>query len=417
MYPTVLFDDGDAGIAPLADLRPAYDLRTGVLTTRERVAARLQFAGLIPAAAHTRLAQEATPALVVDDRAQLPPAVFLLSARAPLAWRLAMVLRPGQMAIDPLGGGLIAAVTSHDRIAPLLAGDRTGFTQVLVPPRDEGDRTAMMLTRPWHVRSMRDACIAEDLELLMPRFEAAFGWAQLPPGSFATGLHRIALHNETNVGPMTLFDTTAGPILIDEGATIRPGAQIIGPCAVLAHATVLERATIRPGSVIGPWCKVNGEVGGTIFQGFSNKAHDGYLGDSFVGEWVNLGAGTTNSNLLNTYGEVIAKAAPDARNERTGEQFLGAIIGDHVKTAICTRIMTGSVLHTGAMIATTAPASGCIEPFAWCTDEGRRTYRLDKFVEVVRAAMARRKLTPSPAYLARLSDFHAASAAPREGRA
>jgi len=79
---------------------------------------------------------------------------------------------------------------------------------------------------------------------------------------------------------------------------------------------------------------------------------------------VNLGAGTTTSNLLNTYGEIIARAQPDGPNERTGETFLGAVIGDHVKTAICTRIMTGSVLHTGCMIATTAAAAGCVGPFA-----------------------------------------------------
>jgi acetyltransferase-like isoleucine patch superfamily enzyme len=179
------------------------------------------------------------------------------------------------------------------------------------------------------------------------------------------------------------------------------------------HSTVLERATIRQHTAIGPWCKVNGEVGGTIFQGYANKAHDGYLGDSWMGEWVNLGAGTTNSNLLNTYGEIVSRATPDGKNERTGENFLGAVIGDHVKTAICTRIMTGSVLHTGSMFATTAPVSGCVGAFTWATDDpdtGRpshRPYRLDKFGEVMRAAMARRKVEPSEAYLRRLAELHA----------
>jgi bifunctional N-acetylglucosamine-1-phosphate-uridyltransferase/glucosamine-1-phosphate-acetyltransferase GlmU-like protein len=177
---------------------------------------------------------------------------------------------------------------------------------------------------------------------------------------------------------------------------------------------VLERATIRPNTVIGPYCKVAGEVSGVIFQGFSNKAHDGFLGDSWLGEWVNLGAGTTNSNLLNTYGEVIALGSPGGSYERTGEQFLGAIIGDHVKTAICTRIMTGAVIHTGAMLAQTAAVTGCVGPFAWCTDEGVKQYRPAKFIEVAKAAMARRGVVPSAGYLSTVSELAAVNVPARD---
>ncbi len=116
-----------------------------------------------------------------------------------------------------------------------------------------------------------------------------------------------------------------------------------------------------------------------------------------------------NSNLLNTYSEIVSQATPGGKRERTGETFLGAMVGDHVKTAIGTRIMTGSVIGTGAMWAASEAIKGCIEPFAWVTDEGRRRYRLDKFVEVLRAVMARRDLEPSDAYLARLAGLHAES--------
>jgi hypothetical protein len=155
-------------------------------------------------------------------------------------------------------------------------------------------------------------------------------------------------------------------------------------------------------------------VGGTIFEGFSNKGHDGYLGDSYVGEWVNLGAGTTNSNLLNTYGEVIARPLVGGKagsNERTGETFLGCVLGEHVKTAICTRIMTGSIVGTGTMFAATAALSGTVPAFSWCTDSAAdvgkagvsiKPYRFDKFLEVARAAMARRKVTPGEAYVERM---------------
>ena len=100
------------------------------------------------------------------------------------------------------------------------------------------------------------------------------------------------------------------------------------------------------------------------------------------------------------------KASPALGNERTGLQYLGSVVGDHVKTAICTRLMTGTVVHTGAMIATTAAASGCVAPFAWCTDAGTRSFRLDKFTEIMRTAMGRRKVEPGAAYLARVAALH-----------
>ena len=230
-----------------------------------------------------------------------------------------------------------------------------------------------------------------------------------PPSTHAFGKHAVLYHSTSHISPTVIFDSTSGPIVIDARATIRPRALLIGPCYVGQDSIVLDLATIRPGTCIGPHCKVNGEVGGTIFQAFSNKAHDGYVGDSYIGEWVNLGAGTTTSNLLNTYSEVIAKVSPKGSHERTGQTFLGSIIGDHTKTAICTRLMTGTIIHTGSMIAATGGASGCIAPFSWMTDDGVRQFRLEKFIDVLKAAMARRAKTPSPDYLSRIKELHARS--------
>jgi hypothetical protein len=145
-----------------------------------------------------------------------------------------------------------------------------------------------------------------------------------------------------------------------------------------------------------------------IFQGYSNKSHDGHLGDSWVGEWVNFGAGTTNSNLLNTYGEVVMRLEADGRLCRTGLTFLGAIVGDHAKFAINTRIMTGSVVGTGAMIATTAAPPATVGRFAWLTDRASRTYRLEKFIDATTRMMARRNQVPSDAYIDALKALYSA---------
>lgn len=389
---TFLFDDHLPSLSPLADLRPAWDIRTGALTTLERVEAMLgrPVDGLVCDDATLPLARERDARVLSRSEAG---AGLYVNARCVLPPDGVRSLAEGDALVDG-HGATVAAMLDHAAARRFLSGDASGLRPVAC--------AAPMLSRPWHVRTHRDACLARDLSLLAARIPFAAALANC----IAFGPQRLHAAPSARILPGVTFDLESGPIIIDERAVIRPGAQLIGPCYVGRDSTILERATIRPGTAVGPVCKVNGEVGGTIFQGFSNKAHDGYVGDSYLGEWVNLGAGTTTSNLLNTYGEIIAKASPALGNERTGLQYLGSVVGDHVKTAICTRLMTGTVVHTGAMIATTAAASGCVAPFAWCTDAGTRSFRLDKFMEIMRTAMGRRKVEPGEAYVARIANLH-----------
>lgn len=388
-------------ISPLADLRPACCVRTGAMTLLERLRLRERTKGDIKLLGVACDATEATNAALFQEQTNLPinPATttdtIVISGTCVTLPDESLAIQPGQALFHK--DHLVACSVQSTDIASLVAGNVTSsLTRI--------ETNHEVLTRPWSVRTLRDKTLAHDIAALtdpnvqgsIPRMSQHAGVTSLADSAAGKCAY---MHPTAKVYPGTILDSEAGPIVIDEHAVIRPGAILIGPCYVGPHSTILERATIRPHTVVGPWCKVNGEVGGTIFQGFSNKGHDGYLGDSYVGEWVNFGAGTTNSNLLNTYSEVIAKATPDGKHERTGEQFLGAIVGDHVKTAICTRIMTGSVLHTGSMFATTAPVSGCIKAFSWATDAGTKEYRFEKFLEVAKAAMARRKKEPSTAYI------------------
>jgi UDP-N-acetylglucosamine diphosphorylase / glucose-1-phosphate thymidylyltransferase / UDP-N-acetylgalactosamine diphosphorylase / glucosamine-1-phosphate N-acetyltransferase / galactosamine-1-phosphate N-acetyltransferase len=396
MQQVILFDDGLSELSPLTDLRAAFDLRTGALTTLERwrrTPNRRVVALFCPKGIEAVTRER--HAIAVNKPPSGDEPLLLVNARCPRPPRELESLGMGQALIERASGDVVAAFLDADSAREFLA-TRTLGTRPTVAVHER-----CLISRPWHVRTFRDACLAMDLALLeSPRRGDC-------EGVNVFGSHSLTIAPTARVYPGATFDLEQGPIVIDEHAIVRPGAILIGPCYVGEHSSVLERATIRPNTAIGPWCKVNGEVGGTIFQGFSNKAHDGYLGDSWVGEWVNLGAGTTNSNLLNTYAQVIARATPASSNERTGEQFLGATIGDHVKTAICTRLMTGCVLGTGGMFATTAPVSGATPRFAWATDTGTRAYRLDKFLEVLHAAMARRTITPGEAYLARVAALHA----------
>lgn len=401
--PVILFDDGRGELAPLTDLRPAFDVRVGALTLLERITLMTGRppAGLIVPPHLEAICRERWSSIPLNDRIAATDDCLLVNGRWGVASSEAL------HAVDELGGTLAddSGESLGHRVTPSqLAAFVRGASIDAKASRSEGlTEGSRTLLRPWDARKLRDRALAIDLDLLLRLRPAS---AALTAGVTLIGDRGFNAAATARLLPSVVLDTENGPVVIDEHAVVRPGAIITGPAYIGPHSTILDRAVIRGNTAIGPFCKVAGEVSGTVFQGYANKAHDGFLGDSWVGEWVNLGAGTTNSNLLNTYSEVICRATPDGPNERTGETFLGAIIGDHVKTAICTRIMTGSILHTGSLFATTAPISGTVGRFTWATDAGSRAYRFDKFLDVARAAMARRKVEPSAAYIDRLRALH-----------
>lgn len=412
MRPLYLFDDG-LPLAPLTDFRPVFDVRTGALSMLERTQmswGRPVTGVIVPddIAALTRILH---PGIAVNQPGDPDAEAILLNGRWVDSGAAAELtdLDPRTAVMSP-DMTLLAACGPARDFARLVREGPDAYTKV-----DWNSGTPRLLSRPWHVKSFRDHALAGDLELLLAAHRRAAPARPAPGKPHANGAgDGIFIHESAVVHASAIIEADSGPVIIDEHAIVRPGAIILGPTCIGPHSTILERATIRGSTAIGPWCKVAGEVVGSIFQGFSNKAHDGFLGDSYIGEWVNLGAGTTNSNLLNTYGPVTARAIPGSHHEHTGEQFLGAIIGDHVKTAICTRIMTGAVIHTGAMLAQTAAVHGCIPPFAWMTDDGVHIYRFEKFIETARTMMSRRRITPGKAYLERLTALaHAAAIAAR----
>jgi len=388
----VLLDDGTASLGAIADLRPVFDVRTGALTLRARIEALhgpdAIAAWWVPSAKRELCASIA--GVPVHDAGAFPADVIVLNGRCVLVPPQLEALGPGEAIFDQGSGEFIAARVS--------AAGLRAFVETHVLPH--GTRTIHptgpgphLIREPWDVVRHRNAALEWDLKHLVEHRK----WAP-PGGVLRVGDHPVAVSPNARIFPGVVLDSSAGPIVVDEEAVLRPNAVVCGPAYIGKQSTVLDSAVIRPNTAIGPVCKVNGEVSGTIFQSHANKAHDGFIGDSWVGEWANLGAGTITSNLLNTYGEIISQSSPDAKRQKTGLTFFGAIVGDHVKTAIGTRLMTGSVIGTGSMIALSAHAPTAIGRFEWITDEGRRTYRADKFHEVMDAVMQRRNVKPSDAY-------------------
>lgn len=189
--------------------------------------------------------------------------------------------------------------------------------------------------------------------------------------------------------PGCVLDAGKGPVMIGDGATIGANSVLRGPCSIGPHARIKPLTQIHPGTSIGPGCTVGGEVSHSILLGHSNKSHEGFLGHSYVGKWANLGSGTTTSNLKNTYGEVRARVG--SREVATGRQFVGAVIGDHSKTAVLTRLGAGTYVGFFTMLAGSGVAPQSAPSFTFWTDRGTEPYRMDKAIEVTRRVFARRE--------------------------
>jgi UDP-N-acetylglucosamine diphosphorylase/glucosamine-1-phosphate N-acetyltransferase len=203
------------------------------------------------------------------------------------------------------------------------------------------------------------------------------------------GKHAIYCETGVSIEPFVVFDANDGPILIRRGATIASFSRIVGPCYIGEGSHIIGDA-IRACS-IGDVCKVRGEISASIMLGHSNKGHTGFVGSSYLGRWVNLGAGTTTSNLKNTYGQVQLWTPTGVRS--TDLQFLGSLIGDHAKTGIGSMLTTGCVIGAGANIYGSQASPKYVPPFAWGSAEPYDRFESDKFVEVAARMMARRHVT------------------------
>jgi len=189
-----------------------------------------------------------------------------------------------------------------------------------------------------------------------------------------------------------ILNATEGPIYIGKDAEIMEGSLIRGPFAMLNNSVLKMGAKIYGATTIGPYCKVGGEVNNSVFFGYSSKSHDGFLGNSVVGEWCNLGADTNSSNLKNNYAEVKLWSYKKRSFIGTSLQFCGLIMGDHSKSAINTMFNTGTIVGVSANIFGSGFSRTFIPSFSWGGASGFSLYKLSKSFEVAERVLARRSV-------------------------
>ena len=221
-------------------------------------------------------------------------------------------------------------------------------------------------------------------------FETELGTTVINP-------YNVWIGEGTSIKPGVVIDATDGPVVLDENVTIMANAVIIGPVYIGKGSTIKVGAKIYEGTSIGPVCKIGGEVEETIFQGYSNKQHDGFLGHSYLGEWINLGADTNNSDLRNDYLPVPLYFYPKQKKVDTGCQFIGAVIGDHSKTGINCTINTGTVIGVGCNVVGSDMIMNHVSSFSWGFMKTLVEQEFEKFCETAEAVKKRRKLKFSQA--------------------
>ncbi|MGJ8666289.1 MAG: GlmU family protein [Patiriisocius sp.] len=243
----------------------------------------------------------------------------------------------------------------------------------------------LRIEHTWDIFAKNEAAIKRDFDFLTKGRDSE----PIPETTVAFNKENIFIEEGAKL-PLCSLNATDGPIYIGKNAEIMEGAMIRGPFALCEEATIKMGAKIYGGTTVGPHSKVGGEVGNSVIFGFSNKGHDGYLGNSVLGEWCNLGADTNTSNLKNNYAEVKLYDYETKRFAKTGLQFCGLMMGDHSKCSINTMFNTGTVVGVSANIFGTGFPRNFVPSFSWGGSAGMVTYKTDKAFEVAKIVMARR---------------------------
>jgi UDP-N-acetylglucosamine diphosphorylase/glucosamine-1-phosphate N-acetyltransferase len=396
-----LYDDSVAReFEPFSLTRPTSELLAGAAIIRERWerVSGEKAAGFI-SSPHLDHFDEAGAPRSVAANATIPAGSLIANSRFVPAIATNLQAATGEMqdaAAFHCGDEICAVRTKEDVKAGQLAD---GSLPLSALARESGTCVAKgrWITALWDLVGTLTEQLAEDVPALASSLATA-----APIEAQMLGTFGVFKEAGATIEPYVVLDATAGPILIRSGATISSFSRIVGPCYIGPHTTIAGDA-IRACS-IGETCKVRGEISNSIMLGHSNKGHTGFVGHSYIGRWVNLGAGTTTSNLKNTYGKIQLSTSSGMRD--TGAQFLGTLFGDHVKTGIGTMLTTGTILGAGANVYGGRVSSKNISPFAWGEDE---SYEIGKFIEVARRMMARRHVELTEEASRLLEDAFAAS--------
>ncbi len=369
----LLFDsDVRANLLPFTHTRPVADIRCGIMTMRERWEKLLQ---------HTTATFTQQHLQPIFGSSSDSDAIYINGAVFGTPHMCDFIARMTEGTVLTGGGVVIAA-----RVA---AGDRRidEFNQYLSTlPAVGYEQPVYSLRHTWDIFSLNDTAIRADYNILT----AGRDTAAVPEGVTVVGNEHLFIEDGAEVNAGTVINASTGPVYIGKNATILEGVLIRGPLAVCENGVLKMGAKVYGATTIGNGCKVGGEISNVVFFADSNKGHDGYLGNSVIGAWCNLGADTNCSNLKNNYSEVRVWHESSGQEVSTGLTFCGLMMGDHSKCGINTMFNTGTVVGAFSNIYGGGFPPKRIDSFVWGGSDGFVLHRFEKAIETAERMMSRR---------------------------
>ena len=357
----ILFDNNRVNYYPLSFTRPIAYFRVGIFTIKEKW-------------------EQYYKSVSVKTEDYLS-AKFALKVQKDNLWIDARIF-PSQALITELNSLRVGEALAKN--GTIFAFRNSTFTSDKLNVIDS-NASFNSIENLWDIFLDNDREINSDFEFLAKRKSQTLNQSNTLIGD------KIFIEKGAKVS-CSILNTENGPIYIGKDAEIMEGSLVRGPFAMLNNSVLKMGSKIYGATTLGPFCKVGGEVSNAVFFGYSSKAHDGFLGNSVIGEWCNLGADTNNSNLKNDYAEVKLWNYETESFKNTGLQFCGLIMGDHTKCSINTMFNTGTVVGVSANIFGSGFPRNFIPSFSWGGASGFSVYKLAKVFDVVEKVFARRKL-------------------------
>lgn len=262
----------------------------------------------------------------------------------------------------------------------------------------------VIISERWHLYQRNNEVLIADFELINKNRVSQ----KLSDSNLIIGDESLIFLEEGAVVEGSILNTKTGPIYIGKAAEIMEGSIVRGPLAMCEHSALKMGTKIYGAVTLGPHCKVGGEVNNVVFQAYSNKGHDGFLGNALIGEWCNLGADTNTSNLKNNYGMIKTYSYETQNEEQTDIQFMGVCMGDHSKCGINTMFNTATVVGVSANIYGAGFPDKLVKSFSWGGPEGMVPFKIEKAIEFSNNMMNRRGLSLTEAeveILKKVADF------------
>lgn len=386
MIPICFFEDKKTrtSLLPFTFLRSPADIRVGILTIRQKWEARLQMSDSFT------LTEPYLQPLYREITDPLREYYFIESAVLPddALLEKILTLRAGE------------CLTLNKKILVFFGSlsdfKKNKFSEIPF------SGSVSSISHLWHIFQKNGEELEKDFQILTQNRKSA----PLSASNRIIGNPQHIFAEEGVVAECCILNTTHGKIYLGRNVHLMEGSIVRGPFAACENAEIKMGAKIYGPTTLGPSCKAGGELNNVVMFGYSNKGHDGFLGNSVVGEWCNLGADTNCSNLKNTYDHVKIFSYETKNYVDTGLQFCGLFLGDHVKCSINSMFNTGTVVGIGCNIFGTGFPPKHIPSFSWGGSNGFEKFQWNKLLESIRNTMARREKEPNEALINALRELY-----------